>query len=199
MINPLALGSSLSDLEETIEIRRTVEIPPDYEKYYKNGTFANYVNQSDRSIDMKELQVTMIEKPKLMIFPSPESIREKQQQPLRIVNDYQFMSFPPLYLTYLVLLEPDTLGNPDISSPGIPIPRPDFPHEDININPLTNTQYTKNWFDVRPINMSERVLKYTDVIIRTTKQTDNQLTVERIDIVGETQQVSIRDINTSVK
>ena len=199
MIDFNALGSTFSDLEESIEIRRGIEIPPYFERFYKDGVLDQFLRQSDRSAARKEINITLIEKPNLMIFPKTTSIRIQQRNPLVLDDQYEFMSFPSLKLTYLVLLEPDEQGRPKPDSPGIPIPRPEQRHEHIKISPYTNAEYTDEWFAVRPKEESDRVLRYTDTIIRTSKSTDNQLSVTNIDIVGDVQQVTLNDINTSLK
>ena len=181
MIDFSALGTDFADLERPVEIRRAIEIPPYFERFYKDGVFDQFIRQSDRSAARREMYITLIEQPNLMIFPKTTATIESRT-PLQLDNEYEFMSFPVLSLTYLVLLEPDELGRPKLNSPGIPIPRPDDRHAYIKDNPRSNTQYTDEWFDVRPINPSDRVLKYTDIIIRKTKATDNQLSVIGIDV-----------------
>ena len=199
MIDFEALGRDFVDLEEEVEVRRIIEIPHQFERFYKEDALNSFMNQSDRSAARREITITMREKPNLMIFPKTTTIRERSQIPLRLSSDFQFMSFPKLSLSYLVLLEPDENGNPNPDSQGIPIPIPDKPHEHIKQNSITMSQYDDEWFAVRPTNESERILQYTDLVVRTRLTTDNQLYVEDMDLVGDVQQVLLRDINSMLK
>lgn len=209
-IDPYALGDGLEDLEETVEIHRIVDAPPNSEMFLTEDALS-YIDPSDKSYtqqiagaqSFKQIRVTMSQTPKMIIFPRPAttSITSREVERIAYQLDHNFEVFlaPPPTVSYKAFIMPDENRNPNIEIGCIPIPRP----WDIStmIKDWGMYEDREDEFIIEmPMDEQERRIHYADLIVRINSQlTDNMLNVQRIAPFPGAEQLYLKDIQTSTK